>query len=151
MKKKLIALLLLLVMAVCIFPASAFAVSPCSVTGSIDDRSAADGFFYLMIYNKEYKIQKGTLLYNDGGEAYKTENKTAQLKLTELSIDFDENDINPGGVDGYFGDGTESATKAFQKYWNNDLAYWYAAGTVDVDGLIGNETWSAFTYHVRPY
>ena len=151
MKKRFVALFLVLVMAVCIFPASAFAAPASTTSGTIKDMSWSDGYFHLLIYNKEHTIWKETLLYNDGGVTYRSANKTAQLKLTEFSVDYGMNNINPGGTDGYFGDKTESATEAFQDYWNTDIAYWFSAGTVGVDGLIGKETWSAFSYYVHLY
>lgn len=149
MKKKLVALLLVLTMVLCVFPASAFA-APASTNATIVDKAWSDGKYHMIIYHVEYTVPKGIVLQNDGGSVYRSHTKTAQLKLTEISDDFKQNDIDPQGRDGYFGKNTESAVWAFQNYWNDSMAYWYAAGTVDVDGIIGGQTWSAFSYYMHP-
>lgn len=147
MKKRLIALLLVLLMTACILPADAFAAAPPEISPySIRDK-AFNGLYHIMIRNVEYTVPSGTLLANDGGTVYNEYTRTAQRKLIEASEFSGQVALDPGSPDGYFGNNTAFAVEAFQRYWNSDIRFIYLEGTIGVDGMIGGETWSAFVYY----
>ena len=149
MKKRLIALLLVLVLAACVFPVSAFADGGGGISlYSIDDRSN-NGYYNIYILNQDYLVPSNTVLSNDGGTTWRRATEIAQLKLTEFSVDFNVSLVHPGSVDGYFGNGTASAVSSFQSWWNNSLRFSYGEGTIGVDSIIGGETWSAFSYYIH--
>lgn len=139
MKKKLVALLLVLTMAICIFPASAFAEDE-NVGPIIPQYLDPDGYYHIYIKLDLYKVPQGTVLSYGSkyGHVY-----TAQMKLNEVSVKGNAS-CSVGTVDGDFGSKTRTGTYAFQN-WFNRVHDSYGVSSIDVDGIIGNQTWNAFS------
>lgn len=143
--KKLIAILLVLTMAVCALPMSAFADYDTDIDSEIDVDYEDNYYFYIMIYGKEHKVSKGTVIsYGSTGEDV----RTAQKKLNEVS------DKGGGGwsflsTDADFGPSTQNATFAFQG-WFNGVRHTYGMAEIGVDGIIGTQTWRAFSILFYP-
>lgn len=139
MKRKIIAILLVLTMAVCAFPMSAFAAD--------NDESAAPRYiassndYCIYIALEPYTVPYGTVLSygSKGGHVY-----TAQMKLNEVSMKEKNASISVGTVDGDFGNNTRNGTYAFQR-WFNTVNSVYGMSEIGVDGVIGNQTWTAFS------
>lgn len=140
MKKKLVALLLVLTMVVCILPASAFAEDE-NVEPIIPQYLDPDGYYHIYIIYDLYKVPQGTVLSYGSkyGHVY-----TAQMKLNEVSVKEINLNCDVGTVDGDFGSKTRTGTYAFQR-WFNTVRSTYGVATIDVDGVIGNQTWNAFS------
>ena len=52
--------------------------------------------------------------------------------------------FNPGTIDGVFGSNSRAAAKAFQAYLNDRVGY----HVLDVDGIVGSETWPELRYYI---
>lgn len=133
MKKKLVALLLVLTMALCLFPASAFAddlqtqsTSPARVS------KPAQNLYFKDAYGADYLIYSGNLVSTTQNSSWKGYVLVIQDVLDGLSSELHNNNFNPQGVDGVFGKNTKSAVVCFQ------VAY---IGANDADGVVGPTTW----------
>lgn len=131
-------MLLVLAMAAGVFPMSAFAAKPAD--SGIMPYYEDDNYFYIIIALNEYKVPKGTVLsYGSKGQYV----NTAQMKLNEVSMKTNAN-CSVGTVDGDFGVNTQNGTYAFQR-WFNEHRQDYGVSMIDVDGIIGSQTWRAFS------
>lgn len=136
--KKILVLLLVLVIATSIFPISAFATgTPDSVAPQYID---PEGYYHIYIIYDLYKVPQGTILsYGSTGQYV----NTAQMKLNEVALQSSVG-CSVGAVDGDFGNNTRNGVYAFQRWFNSNCIY-YGEGAIDVDGIIGNQTWNAFS------
>lgn len=144
--KKLIAILLVLTMAVCALPMSAFADYDTKVDSEIETRHEDATHFFIMISGNPYSVKKGTVISNGSRGR---EVGVAQMKLNEVS------DKGGGGwaaisADEVFGPNTQNATYAFQG-WFNGVRHTYGAAAIGVDGIIGDQTWRAFSILFYPF
>ena len=128
MKKKLIATLLLLAMAICLLPAAAFADSaePSNASG------ARTIMYAFKDYNGKFVSVDGSVLVTYGC-TYKNYVCIVQSVLTQLYKVTGNTNFNPQGVDGIFGRNTEAAIQCFQ------VAY---MGANEGDGVVGQRTWA---------
>lgn len=142
MKKKLVALLLVLALAVCIFPASAFALTSDGYPNN--SRRNSSGNWHIIVNSYSLYVNYGTVI-RKGNTSYDQNVYAAQAALNWI-------DMNPragcgiGAQDGLFGTDTYNGVVAFQKFWNNNNAY-SEGYYIDVDGIVGNCTWSCLTVH----
>lgn len=142
MKKKLVALLFVLAMAVCIFPAGAFADSctyeAVSITGT---RNCPSGYtptkrYYVMYSEKDYwvgwtrsngrgpvRVAQGYLYYDGSFQDYKNQNPSFTYNVDSC-------------VDGWFGTATEGAIRIYQ-----------GRHSLTVDGDLGTNTWRDMAYY----
>lgn len=129
MKKKLIATLLLLAMAICLLPTAAFAsnAEPASTSG------ARTIMYAFKDYNGGFVLVDGSVLVTYGC-TYTNYVCVVQSVLTELYKVTHNNNFNPYGIDGTFGPNTEAAVQCFQ------VAY---MGSGEADGVVGQRTWAA--------
>jgi len=121
MKKRLIAILLALVMAVCVFPVSAFAdanYNSVSFTGS-------SGIYYSVTYSN-------TLTWV--GWTHATSGKPVSMVQAYLFMDGQLNSRDD--IDSYFGNVTETAIRGYQ----------YNHGMTE-DGVVGTNTWRNMAYY----
>lgn len=130
MKKKLIAMLLAIIMSVCIFPASAFADS-----GQTQSLYTTSGDIDRLLW---FKYSDGTVYYVDSqvlvsqGSSYTGYVIVIQEVLDRLFRYTGNQNLNPNGIDGSFGNGTRLAVVSFQ------VAY---IGSQAGDGVVGPTTW----------
>lgn len=137
MKKRLIAILIVLTMAVCVFP----------VCASADNNSVTEnkpvienGNYVIPINGARYEVPVGTVLARgSSGESV----RIAQMKLNELDVGLHAG-CNAGTADGDFGKKTEDAVWAFQSWFCDHVSIWNA-DKIGIDGIIGKETWAVFT------
>lgn len=129
MKKKLIATLLLLAMAICLLPTAAFAsnAEPANTSG------ARTIMYLFKAYNGDYITVDGSVLVTYGC-TYTNYVCVVQSVLTQLYKVTGNTNFNPQGVDGIFGRNTEAAVQCFQ------VAY---MGSGEGDGVVGQRTWAA--------
>ncbi len=129
MKKKLVALLLVLTMALCLFPASAFAdngtISPASTT-------VASTIYFRDANHKLYPVKTATLVSSTTNSTYTGYVIVIQEVLYRLYLSTGNTNFNPQGVDGVFGNNTRLAVVSFQ------VAY---LGANEGDGVVGSKTW----------
>lgn len=132
MKKRLIAVLLVLTMAICAFPASAFAdnasVSPMSVTGRI---TFADRL------GNEYPVETSTIVSTTTNSSYTGYVIVIQEVLYRYYLRTGNVNFNPQGVDGVFGNNTRLAVVSFQVA---------TMGESQADGVVGPNTWAKLHY-----
>lgn len=132
MKKKVVAILLVLVMAVCAFPVSAFADHDqyqASVTTAAVSKPAQTLRFKDCNGNT-YKVDSSTVISQ--GSSHVGYILVIQEVLQRLYWHTGNTNYNPNGVDGIFGNGTRLAVVCFQ------VAYISAN---DADGVVGPTTW----------
>lgn len=136
MKKRLVALLLILALVICVFSVSAFAYegasSGASPRGGWTD---ADGYVFCIL-GTEYRIPYGTVCsqtYNNTVWKYVY---PVQYILTDFAEYHNNPSYDPQGRDGIFGANTASAVRYFQ-----------GRRGIQVDGCVGDQTWTAFTQH----
>ena len=134
MKKKLIAILLVVTLIVCVIPTYAFAESP--TVNSFSTNSLSEE---IIIYIGEipYRVDKNVIVgYNN--VVYGEEVWILQSAL--VAVDHQNSDVSchPGAVDYAFGPNTYNATKAFQAYSN----VLFPLDTIAVDGACGPNTWT---------
>lgn len=133
MKKRIVAILLVLAMAVCAFPVCAFADNPQvqSATTAAVSKPAQDLWF--KDHNgADYYVYSGTIISTTQNTSYKGYILVIQDVLYELSKELPNVNFNPQGVDGIFGQNTRSAVVCFQ------VAY---IGANEADGVVGPTTW----------
>lgn len=128
--KKIIALLLILVMAICVFPVSAFAEaeSPFGLNTNVEDLPRMLWFKYSD--GTVYTVDSNILVSQ--GSGYTGYVIVIQEVLDRLCRYTGYNNINPNGIDGVFGNGTRLAVVSFQ------VAY---IGAQAGDGVVGPTTW----------
>lgn len=135
MKRKFLALFLALAMAVCIFPASAFAASDST------DASAAKvnygwfestGYFF-NILGTIYRIPYGTVCSKTSNSRVANYVYPVQYILTDFADYNDNKAYDPGPIDKIFGDQTKNA-----------VMYYQGRKALQVDGDVGDETWTSF-------
>lgn len=121
MKKKLVALLLVLTMALCIFPASAFAAA----TDKYVSFTASSGTYYYAKYSDtSYWV----------GWHYATSGKPVSMVQAYLYMDGQLS--SRSDIDSYFGNITETAIRGYQ----------YNHGMTE-DGVVGSDTWKNMAYY----
>lgn len=121
MKKKLVAILLVLIMTVCVFPVCAFAdagYSSVSFTGS-------SGAYYYVSYS-----DTSTWV----GWRYSTAGKPVSMVQAYLYMDGQLS--SRSDIDSYFGNITETAIRGYQ----------YNHGMTE-DGVVGTDTWRNMAYY----
>ena len=129
MKKRLIAVLLVLTMAICAFPASAFAdnasISPMSVTEELE---------FLDHYKNPYTVESSTIVSTTTNSSYTGYVIVIQEVLYRYYLRTGNTNFNPQGVDGVFGNNTRLAVVSFQVA---------KLGANEADGVVGPKTWAA--------
>ena len=125
--KKLLAILLVLSLAMCIFPASAFADSP-----QLNQFAAASGIIYNFRDRNGniYPVNSDTLVTT--GSSHTGYIIVIQEVLHRLYSATGNPNFNPNGIDGIFGSGTRSAVICFQVQY---------IGVSGADGVVGPDTW----------
>lgn len=143
MKKRIIAMVLSLMLAISIFPISASA----DYNGSSSTPSTRSGVF---IDHYEIDIDRITysvyfyspyfLLVKGSQNEYVPIAQRALLNTKALyGINFES--WSP--ITYYFGDKSSDATMAFQKWWNANYTYFYGK-PISEDGQVGKQTWRRF-------
>lgn len=131
MKKRIVAILLVLAMAVCAFPVCAFADNPQVQSATTATLSIPAQTLRFKDCNGDiYRVESGTLVSQ--GSSHVGYILVIQEVLHRLYLHTGNNNFNPNGVDGIFGNGTRSAVVCFQ------VAYISAN---DADGVVGPTTW----------
>ena len=140
-KKKLIAILLVLALAVCALPISAFA--DWEPNYPVDRNN--DGNWIIRVRGVVYNVDYNTVL-RQGNTTYSRDVYVAQIALNRINSLYSTANCGAGGADGYFGNNTYTGVKAFQTFWNNTKgsSLYYMIG---VDGVIGNCTWACISYY----
>lgn len=111
--KKLLAMLLVLVMAICVFPASAFA--------DIDDitfQGSSGSLYHVAVADESYWV----------GWRFLTSGNPVRMAQAYLYMDGQYNSREE--IDGFFGNKTETAIRGYQ--YNHGLSQ---------DGVVGENTW----------
>lgn len=126
MKKKIIAMFLVLVMAVCIFPVSAFADdSNFDEVGFYGTKSGRPGTYYYSYFtNKSYWV----------GWNFSTSGNSVKMVQAYLYMDGQFNSLS--AIDGFFGNNTETAIRGYQ--YNHNLSQ---------DGVVGTSSWRDMGYY----
>lgn len=131
MKKRLVATLLVLVMAVCVFPVCAFADYDQPQTHATSAVSKpAQTLWFKDSEGNAYSVYSGTVVSK--GSSHTGYVLVIQEVLYRLSVAKENDNFNPNGIDGTFGEGTRLAVVCFQ------VAYISAN---DADGAVGPTTW----------
>lgn len=121
MKKKFIAILLVLVMAVCAFPVCAFAdANYYSV-----DFTGSSGKYYSVVYSDQSKWV---------GWRFATDGKPVSMVQAYLYMDGQLSSRDD--IDSFFGPNTETAIRGYQ----------YNHGMTE-DGVVGTDTWRNMAYY----
>lgn len=133
MKKRLVALLLVLTLVVCAFPISAFAAATTRAVGMFGTRdkpangSNSDTNWYYSYYtNTAYWV----------GWRYSTAGKPVYMIQAYLFADGEFSTLLD--IDGYFGNNTETKIRAYQYKYRND--------GLSEDGVAGGDTWKHMAY-----
>mgnify|MGYP000383991016 CR=1 FL=1 len=125
--KKLLAILLVLSLAMCIFPASAFADSP-----QLDQTEKATATYYTFKdHNGNFYLVNSETLVSTGS-SHTGYIIVIQEVLQRLSSATGNPNFNPNGIDGVFGNGTRLAVVCFQVQY---------LGANEADGVVGSKTW----------
>ena len=103
-----------------------------------------DAGYYIDISGVEYFVPVNTVLYQGMSSNSTTIEyvKIAQRALNNIKSRFGLG-YSVLSVDGLFGSNTAYATVAFQQWWNDNLSSFYG-DEIDVDGIVGNDTWRRF-------
>lgn len=143
MKKRIIAMVLSLMLAISIFPISASAdnngssSTPSTRSGVFSDHYEIDinGTPYSVYFDSPYFL----LVYGSQNE-YVPIAQRALLNAKALhGIDF----VSWSPITNYFGDKSSAATLEFQKWWNANYTYFYGDPIYE-DGKVGDQTWRRF-------
>ena len=133
MKKRIVALLLVLTLVVCAFPISAFATATTRAVGMFGTRdkpangSNSDTNWYYSYYtNTAYWV----------GWRYSTAGKPVYMIQAYLFADGEFSALSD--IDGYFGNNTETKIRAYQYKYRND--------GLSEDGVAGGDTWKHMAY-----
>lgn len=133
MKKRLVAMLLVLVMAVCAFPVCAFADNPQMQPASTTTVSKPARYLCFKDYSgADYIIYSGNVISTTQNSSWTGYVLVIQDVLDGLYRALGNNNLNPRGADGTFGPNTRAAVVCFQ------VAY---IGPNDADGAVGPTTW----------
>ena len=131
MKKRLVATLLVLIMAMCVFPVCAFADYDQPQTHATSAVSKpAQTLWFKDSKGSVYYVYSGTVVSK--GSSHAGYVLVIQEVLYRLFQATDNGNFNPNGIDGTFGEGTRLAVVCFQ------VAYISAN---DADGAVGPTTW----------
>lgn len=142
MKKAFISVLFILALVISVMPVNAFAVDENDVT-SVSPRNG--------VFNDRYEIGIGGVVYVVYKDAYYvlmrgTTHAYVEIAQRALLNAKSRQNLNFEGwwpVTTYFGEKTYTATIAFQQWWNDNLDTFYGSA-IDVDGIIGDDTWRRF-------
>ncbi|MEA5152273.1 MAG: peptidoglycan-binding domain-containing protein [Oscillospiraceae bacterium] len=126
MKKRLIALLLVLVLAACVFPVSAFAATPVAAPSGLQYNET---FFYNM-YSLYYIVNKNTNVSQGAVWGHVACIQSLMNRFYECT---GNTAYYVGTVDSDFGPATNSAVTTFQ-----------ANMGLTADGIVGWNTWTTF-------
>lgn len=127
MKKRLISALLVLVLAICVLPVSAFADQPLMNSAY----SSQSGYHDIPYGGSHHYVPYGTVI----SQTYNSTHYTvlyAQDALCIYSEYYNYTNMNPVYHDCIFGPKTDSAVRAFQSHCG-----------LSVDGCVGDNTWNA--------
>lgn len=142
MKKKIMVVLAILVLATCILSTSAFAAP--NADANINTTDSVSETIYIFIGEMPYEVNKNVIVgYNNTVSGYYV--KVLQMAL--VAVDHQNSDVSchPGEVDSLFGANTYNATKAYKQY-NNRLSLLYSGiNRIDVDGYCGPATWTSLS------
>lgn len=135
--RKFIAILLVLALAICVFPAAAFAEP---ITSEQPDQSFVDEYgwfepdgYSFLIMGTKYYIPHGTVCSKTCNNTVYKYVYPVQFILFDFSEYYENMGYYPGVVDGIFGDNTKEAVK-----------YYQGRKGLQVDGDVGDNTWSSF-------
>ena len=146
MKKKIVAMLLVMVIAVCMLPTYAFA--DFEGQGTATTMSANFTYTFYDWDEHVYIDVPSTVVCSRTYNRVSPYTKAAQCALYAISEDWMNDSMNPGYPDGIYGDNTYNAVYNYQynKYMNGALDVGY------VDGDTGPMTWPFLygDYHVVP-
>lgn len=135
MKKRIIAMLLVLVMAICAFPASAFADYDQGPTAS--PMTAASSKEFYDRFGNSYYVDTSTLVSTTHNSSYTGYVIVIQEVLYRYYLRTGNSNYNPQGVDGVFGNNTKLAVVSFQVAM---------LGENEADGVVGPKTWNKIHY-----
>lgn len=135
MKRKIIAILLVLTMAVCAFPMSAFAASESAVTYSAKVNYGWFGAneYFFNILGTIYRIPHGTVCSQTYNNTVYNYVYPVQYILSDFADYYSNNGYNPYGIDGIFGGNTRNA-----------VMYYQGRKGLQTDGDVGDQTWTSF-------
>lgn len=145
MKKRLIAMLIVLAMAICVFPVCAFAAPVGNSGGGISPLGWGDEkYWHIYIDGAEKRVPIDNVIGPGSVDAIGEEGPVtiAQKALNCINENNSLADCNAGIADGIYGNGTTNAVKHFQTYVNR---YQPAMDILVVDGWIGSATWKCIT------
>ncbi len=132
MKKRLVAMLLVLIMVACLVPMPAFADSGASTMTARSGSYYEDGYVFT-IYGKQRKIPYGTVCSQYQNSTVYNYVHTAQYILHDFADYYENREYDPGDLDGIFGQKTADAA-----------AYYQSKKGLEPDGRVGDKTWTAF-------
>lgn len=128
MKKRIIAVILVLAMAICAFPASAFADNASVSPMTVAERKE----FYDRLGNSYY-VETSTVVSTTTNSSYTGYVIVIQEVLYRYSLRTGNANFDPQGVDGIFGNNTRLALVSFQVA---------TMGESEADGVVGPKTWA---------
>ncbi len=132
MKKRIIAVFLVLTMAICAFPASAFADNASGQTASPMTVASTKEFYDHL--GNSYFVNTSTIISTTTNSSYTGYVIVIQEVLQRLYLYTGNSNYNPQGVDGVFGNNTRLAVVCFQVAM---------LGQSEADGVVGPKTWEA--------
>ena len=143
MKKRIIAMVLSLMLAISIFPISASAdnngssSTPSTRSGVFSDHYEIDinGTPYSVYFNSPYFV----LVEGSQNEYVPIAQRALLNAKTLYGINFE----SWPPITNYFGQKSSTATTAFQQWWNDHRSYFYG-DPIYVDGKVGDQTWRRF-------
>lgn len=131
MKKRIIAVILVLAMAICAFPVSAFADNASGQTAS--PMTAASIMNFYDHNGNRYPVETSTIVSTTTNSSYTGYVIVIQEVLYRYYLYTGTNNYNPKGVDGIFGNNTRLALVSFQVD---------TMGANQADGVVGPKTWA---------
>lgn len=144
MKKKIISLLLILALAVCIFPASAFALTNVdeSIASTAFRSTASDGYC-IWVGDSKFIVPYGTVISEGsrGDAVYVAQRKFNEMFEKEGKYGYTGFDV--GYPDSIFGERTKIGAITFQTWYNVNS---YDGVTLTVDGIIGPMSWKCMAH-----
>lgn len=142
MKKRIIAMLLLILVTVASFPVSAHADYDYYNYPSGSHRNN-DGNWVIYVNGVTYNVTYGTVI-SQGNTSYSHPVDVAQMALNKINTVYSSANCYTGSPDGIFGSNTYNGVRNFQTFWNNYNASYYSY-YIGVDGIVGNCTWACIS------
>lgn len=136
--KTIVALALVLIMSVGIFPPAAFADHTAVPT------SISANYIIISVGGMPYRVDASITLSKTLTTGYYWETEVVQRALKAINGQYSGVNCDPGEIDGYFGQNTHNALYNFQdfanKYYRDNMPSEYVYSTPD--GICGPVTWS---------